>query len=80
VRFLVHFLLTCISPYFIIVYAAYSVYKKFLMLPFSLLFIRQGASLGFRPFVANLKVIFFTAAFRLILFVSLLLNQFIRNF
>jgi len=48
----VHFLPPCISPYFIIVYAAYSVYEKFLMLSFSSLFIRQGASLNFGIFCA----------------------------
>ena len=47
----VHFLHSCVSTYFTIVYAAYSVYKKFLTLPFSSLFIRQGASLNFGVFM-----------------------------
>ena len=50
----VHFLHSCVSTYFTIVYAAYSVYKKFLTLPFSSLFIRQGASLNFGVFCAFL--------------------------
>jgi len=75
----VHFLPTCISPYFIIMYAAYSVYKKFLMLPFSSLFIRQGESLNFGVFCAIFGA-FFLPAFRLISLMFMLLIQFLKKF
>jgi len=50
---MVHFLHTCISAYFITVYAAYSVFEEIFNASFSLRFIRQGAPLDFGVFLCD---------------------------